>query len=247
MTPDDIPTVIPSVDDLATAVMLTENAPPPGFRDALSFEQVDKNLRELEGWRYEVLLEFEGVFTQTNRPTDARAEATVWHNQLGSARRVLVESSGELLQRPEGETFEAVRLGPDAFLVRGGNCLANAEEDARTASAITAGDLVGGARNALPTGERERINGVETWRYDFSLDDLRLPTVRFAEDTQINEFRAEMWVSPVHNAVIRYWVTLDMQNVRLLNNDLPVSGQLRLRFDLYDIGDIPNITVPFGC
>lgn len=247
MTPDDIPTLVPSVDDLATAVMLTENAPPPGFRDAVSFEQVDKNLRELEGWRYEVLLEFEGVFTQTNRPTDARAEATVWYNQLGSARRVLVESSGELLQRPEGETFEAVRLGPDAFLVRGGNCLANAEEDARTASAITAGDLVGGARNALPTGERERINGVETWRYDFSLDDLRLPAVRFAEDTQINEFRAEMWVSPVHNAVIRYWVTLDMQNVRLLNNDLPVSGQLRLRFDLYNIGDIPNITVPFGC
>ncbi|MEM6530542.1 MAG: hypothetical protein AAF653_19750 [Chloroflexota bacterium] len=247
ITPDDIPTLIPSIEDYATSEFMTENAPPPGFRDAVAFPQVDENLRELEGWRYVMLLEFEGVFSQTNRPTVARAEATVWYNQLGSARRVLVESSGDLLQRPEGELFEAVSLGPDAFLVRNQNCLANAEEDARTAASIAAGELLGGVRRGLPTGQRAIINNVESWRYDFAVEDMNLPAVRFAEDTTISDLSAELWVAPEFNAVSRYWVTLQLNNGRLLSNDLPVVGELRLRFDLYDVGDIPNISVPFGC
>jgi hypothetical protein len=247
LTLDDLPTIIPPPDVISTSVALTENAPPPGYREALTFERVDRNLREIEGWRYVVLLEFDGIFSQTNRPTTAYARATVWYNQIGDARRVVVESSGELLQRPEGETFEAVRLGPDAFLVRGSNCLGNAEDDAQAASAITAGDLVGGARNALPTGQREIINGEESWRYDFGQGDLVLPAVRFADDTRITSMNSEMWVAPAHDAVVRYWVLLNIENARLLSNDLPVSGQLLLQYDLHDIGDVPNISVPFGC
>ncbi|MEO1439471.1 MAG: hypothetical protein AAFV33_03655 [Chloroflexota bacterium] len=247
ITPDDIPTLIPSIQELATSEFMTENAPPPGYRDAVAFPQIDDNLRDLEGWRYVMLLEFEGAFSQTNRPTVARAEATIWYNQLGSAKRVLVESSGDLLQRPEGELFEAVALGPDAFLVRNQNCLSNAEEDARTAASITAGELLGGVRQALPTGQRAIINNLESWRYDFAVENMNLPAVRFAEDTTISDLSAELWVAPKYDAVSRYWVTLQLGNGRLLSNDLPVTGELRLRFDLYDVGDIPNITVPFGC
>ncbi len=247
LTPDDLPTVIPSIEEMATSVVLTENAPPPGYRDAVAFGRVDQNLRELEGWRYVMLLEFEGAFSQTNRPTEARAEATVWYNQIGSARRVIVDSSGELLQRPEGEVYEAVQLGPDAFLVRGSNCLSNVEDDAEVAAGITAGDLVGGVRTALPNGQTETINGVQAWAYSFLADDLNLPPVRFAEDTGVTMVSGEMWIAPEYDAVVRYWVTLDIANARLFDNDLPVSGQLRLRFDLYDVGDVPNISVPFGC
>ncbi len=247
LTPEDLPTLVPPAEVVSTSIALTENAPPPGYRDALTVERVDRNLRELEGWRYEMLLEFDGVFAQTSRPTTAFARATVWYNQIGDARRVVVESSGELLQRPEGEVFEAVRLGPDAFLVRGSNCLGNAEDDARAASAITAGDLVGGARNALPTSQKEIINGEESWRYDFGQGDLILPAVRFADDTRITSMNSEMWVAPEYDAVVRYWVLLSIENARLLSNDLPVTGQLLLQYDLYDIGNVPNITVPFGC
>jgi len=42
-------------------------------------------------------------------------------------------------------------------------------------------------------------------------------------------------------------VLLSIENARLLSNDLPVTGQLLLQYDLYDIGNVPNITVPFGC
>ncbi|MFZ4813435.1 MAG: hypothetical protein ACOYL5_02785 [Phototrophicaceae bacterium] len=245
--PATIPTLIPSIDALATSVMMTENAPPVGFRESVSFERIDQHLRQLEGWRYTVRLDFDGLFSQTSRETSATAEATVWFNQVGDARRVLVESNGELFQRTAVEQFEAVQLGPDAFLVRRGVCLSNAVADARLAASLSAADLVGGVRRSIPTGRRERINGADVWEYNFLVEDVSLPSVRFAEDTRITRFSGELWVDPVHNAAVRYYVTLSIENARLLESTLPVSGDLRLRYDLYDIGQIPNISVPFGC
>jgi hypothetical protein len=246
-TLDDIPTLIPNVDALSTSVAQTETAPPEGYRETVSYETVDNNLRDLDGWHYRVQLGFDGVFSQTDRVTSATAAATVYGNQIASSRRVIVESDGELLQQPEGASFEAVRLGPDAFLVRNGVCLSNAEDAAMTATNISAGALVGGARNATPTGRREVVNGFTAWEYRIDLEQTNLPAVRFAEDTEITAMAAEMWVAPEIDAVVRYYVTLDLQNARLLLNDLPVSGQLRLRYDLLEANTQPNITVPFGC
>lgn len=247
MRPEDLPTRVPSVEILGTAVVLTENAPPPGFREAVSFPEVDATLPELEGWRYVVQLEFDGIFSQTARETDASARAEVWFNQIGAARRVLVESSGELLQQPEGATYEAVRLGPDAFLVQSDVCLTNAEEDAQTASNLRAGDLVGGVESAVPTGRQQVLNGVQAWEYRFAPDAINLPAVRFADDTRVTNITGEMWVAPEFNAVVRFYANIDVENGRLLTNNLPVTGRLLLRYDLFDIGVVPNITVPFGC
>lgn len=247
LTLDDLPTVVPSVDDLATSTALTAQAPPEGYRESVSYSTIDQNLRLLDGWRYEVLLAFDGVFTQIDRETSGMAEATVWFNPIANARRVIVNSEGELLQRNEGDSFEAVALGDDAFLVRGGTCLSNVEDDARTAANISAGALVGGVRYAVPTGRKQVVNGVEAWEYRFELADMNVPSLRFADDTRITRMTGELWVAPTYDAVVRYWVTLEIENGRLLLNDLPVTGQLRLRFDLYDVGVQPNITVPFGC
>lgn len=247
VAPQELPTVIPSVDALATAVVLTENAPPPGYREPISFERVDRNLRELEGWRYTLSFDFDGVFAQTGRETSAQTTATVWFNQISGAQRVMVESVGELLQRAEPEAFEAVQLGDDVFLIRRGSCLVNVEADARAAAGIAAGDLIGGARDAYPVGRRAMVNGQQAWEYHFELDDLNLPSVRFVEDTRVTRMTGEMWIAPETDTVVRYWVTLDIENARLLLNDLPVTGQLRLRYDLHDVGELPNISVPFGC
>lgn len=247
LTLEDLPTVVPSVDDLATATALTEQAPPEGYRENVAYPIIDQNLRSLDGWRYEVLLSFDGVFTQVNRPTSGEVSAEVWFNPIANARRVIVSTDGELFQRDEGEAFEAVALGDEAFLVRDGACLANVQEDARTAAAISAGALLGGVEQATPTGRSQMVNGVQAWEYTFALEAMNIPALRFAGDTRIPQMRGELWVSPEHDAVVRYWVTLDVENGRLLLNDLPVTGELRLRFDLYDVNVQPNITVPFGC
>jgi hypothetical protein len=239
----DLPTLAAPAE-AATAIYLTENAPPPGFRESVSYPEVDARLETLSGWRYVVLLEFDGIFARTPRQTTARARAEVWFNQLASARRVVVETSGELIGQQENNSFEAVRMGPDAFMVRENTC--NTGADAETGADLRAGLLVGGVRQATPTGLRATLNGVEAWQYRFSDSDLNLPAIRLGDNGTLSA-SGELWVAPEPGAVVRFYVNADVENAFIFDRQLPVSGQVRLRYDLYDMGSAANITVPFGC
>jgi hypothetical protein len=234
-----------SEDGAATAIYLTENAPPPEFRGVLSFPEVDAALADLEGWRYQVQLEFNGVFARTPRETSANATAEVWYKQVGSARRVVVNTSGELLGQ-ENNAFEAVRLGPDAFMVRQNTCTKGGT-DAITAADLRAGRLVGGVNRANPTGIRATVNGEDVWQYTFTTADLNLPSITLVEDGTLEATGGELWIAPKHNAVIRFYVNLTLTNAIIFDRQLPVSGTVILRYDLYDINTPPNITMPFGC
>lgn len=239
-----LPTVA-SVDGAATEIYLTQNAPPPAFRGVLSFPEVDAALVDLEGWRYQVQLEFNGVFARTPRETSANATAEMWYRQVGSARRVVVNTSGELLGQ-ENNAFEAVRLGPDAFMVRQNTCTKGGT-DATTAADLRAGRLVGGVTHANPTGIRATVNGEDVWQYTFTTSDLNLPSITLVEDGTLEATGGELWIAPKHNAVIRFYVNLNLTNAIIFDRQLPVSGTVILRYDLYDINVPANITMPFGC
>lgn len=240
----DLPTVA-SIDSLATAQFLTQNAPPPGFETGVAFPEVDANLNALAGGRYIVDLQFEGVFSRTTRITSATATAEVSFAQVGSTRRVMVQTSGELLGRPDN-AFEAVRLGPDSYLVQNGLCIAGGT-DASTAANLGAGALVGGVNQAVPAGLKATLNGEEAFKYTFATADLNLPTIRLEADGTIESTGGELWVTPAHNAVVRFYVNLEVTNAIIFDRQLPVTGQVIIRYDLYDVGIAPNITVPFGC
>ncbi len=243
---DDLPTPA-EINALATERVLTQNAPPPGYRDSINFAQIDSGLSSLPGWYYTVQMEFEGVFARTPRTTSASTRAEVWYNQLGSAWRVAVEASGELLGQTEDTSYEGVRMGPDTFLVVDGVCQSNADEAAETVANLNAGNLIGGVTHATPAARRATINGEEVWRYVFEPDTLILPNILPAEDGEIIFISGELWFAPEHDAVIRFYVNLDVENVLIFGSQLPVSGTVILRYDLFDIGIVPNISVPFGC
>jgi hypothetical protein len=243
-TLEQIPTPA-QINRLATAQYLTQNAPPPDYRGPAAIPEVDAGLSDLPGARYIVHLEFNGVFANTPRQTNASANAEVWLRQIGSARRVIVSTSGELLGK-ENNAFEAVRLGPDAFMVRQNTCLAKAS-DAEVAADLRAGTLVGGVKRAVPTGRRATINNEDSWEYSFIAGDLNLPSIRFAEGGSLNASSGELWIAPKHHAVVRLYVNLDVTNAIIFDRQLPVTGQVILRYDLYDVGIAPNITVPYGC
>lgn len=234
------------IDRLATASYLTQNAPPPDYRGSVSFPQVDARLNEIAGGHYIVHLEFNGVFAGTPRQTNATANAEIWFRQVGSARRVIVRTAGELIGKKEDDAFEAVRLGPDAFLVRENACLAKVP-DAETAADLSAGTLVGGIVTAQPTGLRATINNLDSWQYSFSVTDLRLPSIKPSEEGLIEMASGELWVAPKYNAVSRFYVNLNVKDAIIFDRKLPVTGQVILRYDLYDADSQPNITVPFGC
>lgn len=242
--PEDIPTIA-AFDSLATAQFQTQNAPPPGFRESVSFPEVDAGLSRLAGGHYTVQLEFDGVFARTPRETTAQTSAEFWFNQVGSSRRVTVKTTGELIGRPD-DAFEAVRLGPDSFLVRNNECIRGGT-DAEAATSAHAGTLVGGVKSASPTGQRATLNGQDTWQYSFTSDNLNLPSIRLADGGSITMEGGELWVAPKDNVVIRFYVNLDVDNAIIFDRQLPVSGQVILRYDLYEAGQTTNITVPFGC
>lgn len=245
---EDVPTVA-AIDALATALPLTQNAPPPPFNAPLTqFALIDNGLNELPGWRYVVQLEFNGVFAgEQNGETRAAARAEVWFNQVASARRVQLSTSGELIGQSDDVAYEAVRLGPDAFLVRDGICLSGAARDASTAADLRAGELVGGVQRALPAGRRAVINAAEVYAYSFEPEDFNLPPVRLGDEGSLSIESYELWIAPAQRAVVRFYANLLVENAYIFDRDLPVTGSLILRYDAYDFGEQFNITVPFGC
>ncbi len=246
LQPQDIPTRA-SLSDLATALPLTQNAPPAPYNGTVTtFTNVDNLLNDLPGWRYVVQLDFEGIFANTPRQANASARAEVSFNQLASARHILVSTSGELIGQPEDSSTEAVQLGPDAFLVRSGTCAKNTP-DAKTAADLRAGELVGGVSRAEPGGQHATINGEDVYLFNFTSDDLILPSIHVGDNGSVHLNSGEMWISPTHNAVVRFYLNLDVTNVVIFDRQLPVTGQVLMRYDLYDIGNAFNITTPFGC
>jgi hypothetical protein len=245
LTPAPVPTVA-DVNAVGTAVMLTQNAPPPPYNTEVRFAQIDDKLEVLSGWRYVVRLEFDGVFARTTRTTQASASAEVQFNQLGSARRVRLNTAGELIGQTENNSYEAVRLGPDAFLVRDQVCQSGTDAAALAAD-LRAGTLVGGVARAVPAGRQSVVNGEPVFRYDFSGEDLVLPSIRVGDGGSLTLTSGELWFSAVHNAVVRFWVNLDVRSAFIFDRQLPIDGTILIRYDLYDVGTAVNISVPFGC
>jgi hypothetical protein len=244
---DVVPTQA-SLEDLATALPLTQNAPPHPYNGEVTrFSLVDNELNELSGWRYVVQLEFDGVFSRTPRETQASARAEVWFNQLGSARRVIFNTSGDLIGQDENVAYEAVRLGPDSFLVQDNTCLSSGSNAAETAADLDAGGLVGGVTSAMPAGRRATINGEEAYLFSFEPESLNLPRVRLGDDGALAVTSQELWISPARNAVVRFYMNLYVENGVIFNSQLPVTGDLIIRYDAFDFGTEFNITVPFGC
>jgi len=243
------PFVIPTLSNpqaAATSIVQTQNAPPPGF-DSIAFPEIDANLTALPGWRYEMSMRFDGVFARTPRQTSANANAEVSYNQLASARRVVADLDIAFNEDGQGRQYEAVKHGSDTFLVQEGICQDNAGESANVAVGLSAGNLLGGVQTAQTMAQRAIINGEEVWRYDFSEENLILPNISFGDGSQILSLTGELWVAPEHNVVIRYYATLEVENVTLFGSNLPVTGMIRIRYDVFDIGEAPNLTVPFGC
>lgn len=247
VTPAVVPTMA-SLDALATAQPLTQNAPPPPYNtEQTRFVRLDDGLNQLAGARYIVQLRFDGAYAETGQQVSASAQADVTLDQLTSARRVLLTTQGSLIGQPENTHFEAVRLGGDAFLVRDGVCLSGDRDDARAAAGLSAGELIGGVVRAVPAGRQAVINGEQVYAYAVAPEDLALASVKLGDGGGLQVDSAELWIAPERNAVVRFYVNLTVENAIVFDRPSPVSGAVLLRYDAYDLGQPNNISIPFGC
>ncbi len=189
---------------------------------------------------------FDGVFARTPRETGASTQATVSYNQVASAKRVQATIDVDLEDTSEPILFEGVRHGIDTFLVRDERCTSNTSETEFLAD-LSAESILGGVQNAVSVARRERINGEEVWLYSFLLEDMVIPNVRVTETGRILSMIGELWVAPEHNVVVRYNVTMEVENAMIFDQELPISGTVSMQYNLFDIGVVPNISVPNGC
>lgn len=251
--PQDLPTQITDLEALATHQIMTQNAPPPLYRSGVKLPRIDQGTDALSNWHALVYLEFNGFFAGTSRQTSASSQAEIWFNLIGNRRRVVWDVKGELLVPPSTvsntQRLEGVRIGQDVFVVQDDTCTP-VDPDTTAAAAIadlSAGDMIGGVREALPDGRKAVVNAAEVWRFNFLQDSLVLPSVLPRDGGQITMLGSELWFAPEHHTAVRFYVTLDVENVTVFGSNLPVTGQVVMRYDLYEIGQEVNITIPFGC
>jgi len=246
LTPADRPTEA-SPESLRTAIVLTAIAPPAGFNEFVSFPAIDNELVVLPDWYYTMTLRFDGVFTGTTRAVDAQTTLEAWYDQIGQRRRVVIDRSGSLLTADDEEQpqLEGVRVVENTFLVSDNVCVAENTDAATDLADLRASDFIGGVARAVPIGGSERINGEDVWPYGFTVDDLVRPPA--LQEGNITGIDAELWIAPEHNAVIRYYVTMTVENAIIFNSSAPLDGTLTILYDLDQIGIDPNITRPFGC
>ena len=248
-TPTDqpLPTIINDLDAAATAQVMTQNAPPPRFRERIALPTFESGLDALPGWQYTVIAEFEGVFSGTSRPATATTAAQVAYHQLTSARRVTLSAEGSLLTEDALVSSEAVRIGRDVYLVSEGQCSTVTDTDAAAVVDAGANLLIGGLAEAIPAGITGVINGESVYRYTFEPGALRLASIEAQGDGRVEVVNSELWFSAERAAVVRLYLTLDVENATIFGSQLPVTGQVIIRYDLTDVGSDPNISVPFGC
>ncbi len=229
----------------ATEIVLTREAPPAGF-DVVTFNPLDANLAALS-WRAEMTLTFEGVFARTTRAANATSTLIVENNPLTVARRVVAFIDNDLLGESTPLDYEAVRLGEDVFVRQGESCQPALTAAQKAAADLSAGTLLGGVVNARTVPRRAVINGETVWQYTLTPETLALANVALTSEGRVLALTGELWVAPEPNVVVRFYADMVLENALLFGGTLPVSGTLRLRYDLYDLHTPPNLNVPFGC
>ncbi|GAB1421653.1 hypothetical protein MASR2M15_18340 [Anaerolineales bacterium] len=241
----DLPTPV-DLTIAATDVVLTQNAPPPGFNQ-LHLPLINDGVNALTSWQSETLLRFQGYVTGTPREITATIQLAEAYDLVASARSVKVSSEGDLFVDNNTFAYEAVQLGPDYYVVNDERCFQPTLEDGERALNLNAGSLIGGLVEALPAGQQATINNEVAFLYKSRVEDVRLGIVNLGEGGQIISLAGDLWYAPEHKATIRYYANVVVDNVRLFGSTLPLSGTLTIRYDLNEIGVFPNINVPYGC
>jgi hypothetical protein len=239
-----------SIEMEQTAIVQTQSAPPPGFQQAIAYPTLDAKLVRLPSWHSTLTLTFDGVDSTLKEKSTAKLEVQIYRNELASTRRVVFAAEGQAFGVADKRTIEAVRIVNDYYWVlQNPAACANVNNDPgrKRIADLQASTFIGGIQHAVPTGQRAQINGLDTWEYAFAPDAVSLNIIQTDKVGKYTIAAGNLWVAPSVDAIVRLTLTVNVEDVRLLDADLPVIGQLRVVYELKAVGEQYNISVPFGC
>lgn len=233
---------------LLTAEYYTQQAPTPGF-ETVSFPEIDDNLLTTVYSRAEIHATFSGFFSESRESIeDARMTVKIWNDEFNVRRHVLLEFEGTVFSG-DSTNLDIVRFGSNQYYMMDpdGSCITDSEQIAEIAT-IRAGQLIGGVEFAQPTARINTINGYLAWEYGFDPQFINPPLLQFTDDTSALDYlTGTIWVAPAENVVVRYIIEMNVNRAILFFGDRPVTGRLRYQYDVFDLGERPNISIPNGC
>ena len=242
-----MPTVA-SMEMVQTAVVLTQNAPPPGFSQ-VAFPQIDANLVKHPAWHSTIQLTFDGYLADTSEKAQGSLFADVYSDELTGNRRVLLKASGTAFGMDSIRDVEGVRLGTDYYLVDANKActkIANPAAEKQVAD-LAATPLIGGVRKAQTAGHHKNDHNVDVWEYTFAPDSVVVPGIaQPGTNGSLDVVAGDLWIAPALNAVWEYTVTFDATNV-IVQGTHPLTGKLRADYQLVEADKQYNIAIPFGC
>lgn len=249
---DDDPVVLPTIaqvdgETIRTMEFLTQNAPPEGF-ESVAYPEIDDNLLTTVYSRFEIIATFDGFYADTREPVeDGYMRMRVWNDEFNRRRQLQLEFVGDVFSA-DSTDLDIVRIGNEYYMRdASGACITDPAIIAEIAT-IRAGQVIGGVEFAQPTGQRGTYNGEEAWQYGFDAQFINPPNIQLQDpNAALDYLRGELWASPEHNVAIHYEVTLNTNRAILFFGDRPVTGRLSYSYDVYNIGEPPNISIPNGC
>lgn len=231
-------------DAIRTAIVKTQNAPPTGF-ESIAFNPIDFHRDSLPSAYFEVTLTFTGQYTETGEDAASSLVMEVWENNLLRQRRVVLRFLGQALSG--GVTrLEAVRFENDFYILDGNNICTKNNQAAQEIGNLMAGRLVGGFTLAIPSGRVGDANGFPSYQYEFAKQDLVLNIFR-ETPSAVEIVGGEAWFLPEQDVIVRFGVSMNVHNAKILFGEVPVTGGLRYEYNLLDIGSETPITLPNGC
>jgi len=240
-----------SITMMQTAIVLTAVAPPPAYQGLIALPAIDAHLVDQPAWDATVHIVFDGSATSvasgTPPPSSGTLDVQIFHDELTSARRVVFQVDGTAFGVSAPRKIEAVRIAGDYYLVNQGNCQRVTDAASQQIADLTPTSLLGGIARLETIGAPQTIAGLKAWEYGFPPDAVSVPIVHLVSGGKLTVVAGSAWLAPAANALVQFSLTVEVNNVTLLNAALPVTGHLRESYVMGSIGQLHNITVPFGC
>jgi hypothetical protein len=234
-------------ETIRTAEFLTQNAPPPGF-ESVAYPEIDDNLLTTVYSRFEIIATFEGFYADTREEVEEGfMRMRVWNDEFNRRRQVQLEFLGDVFSA-DSTDLNIVRIGNNFYMRDASGVCITDPALIRDIATIRAGQIIGGIEFAQPTGQQAVMNGEDAWQYGFDAQFINPPNIQLEDpNAALDYLRGEVWASPEHNVALHYEVTLNVNRAILFFGDRPVTGRLSYVYDVYNIGEPPNISVPNGC
>ena len=215
---------------------------PEPVEEELSLSALTDGLADLDGYRVEMLMTFEGK-DEKGEPFSGTWDMVEETTRDPVAQRITMSSTGSMAGETGSEgSFEMITVGDTSYMITmddGGerSCISfSSDEEDLLDNTLFSPDTIGGIDGAKYRGT-EVVNGIRSKRYEWSQNIG--PLFGFAES------KGDVWVAVDGEYVVKY--TAEASGQGTLLGDSLEEGKMSIEYNLTEVGGGLVIEIPADC